>query len=451
MRMAKRGAVFLIAVAIAASVSGCRFRGQERKDADPPEAQGQEQGGRDRSTSLELRIVRASKADGEIPSREFDLSSARTEDRVIFAGDEWVFQDNVHLPDADHPGAVFLVWPESWGKDKIQGAVVEHRLEDPRGEPLGAAKRLEALFDVETRRWYLPISAFCEDESEGADPALQHVLSLDLTLSGSGRKLVHVRLRVIGAVPRLDMRFEELPAAGEDPRDLTDAKTPDFSSELSDIWRRGQTVARLSVLNPARRPLRLSFEATKQDGIELKHWEGQLTYYQKRETAIPDPQGLLLHPPSPHPIDWRLRSTRLEVAAVRLSSDWRDEHVVKLPSDEASSILIGAGEALRVEWLAFPQAGQASWEPPAGGVRHFEWPSPRALDCMLRFYNHLCTEAELAAVRDRADLPEPWRIGGYALNGEWAAKVSVFNPWDGRLTRPLPFKRPIAFRSGYAP
>lgn len=379
------------------------------------------------TASLDLRIVRAG-PDSDLPDAAMDLKSERVTDKVLISGDQYVFEDNINLPDAKNPRAVFLVWPENWLGTKIQSAFVEHRLEDERGEFSGAPERKPALFDVATRRWYLPFTAFFSDESAGADPARQQQLVLDLQTADGARKLLYVRLRLIGAAPKL--KITEFDVASH-PADfgVDDTRNPNLMIQVHAASEEGLAVRSGTVTNTSNRALKLTFDAKSAQPLELQTYVAQTTYHQDWVNPLP-PNNVWHKPPVRDPLNWTVSAGKLKVGALRVShSSTQTDEVLKLNRAGRAEAVLAPGETVSWGWLATPPARQPFCALPPTQTRHFEWWNGK-IPCLDLFGNSPCPADTARQMTDSADFAEPWWVGGYSVKGTWQGRVTVVNPWD---------------------
>ena len=377
------------------------------------------QGGEDSAESLNLRIVRAGEGDPDLPNPAADLQAERVTDKVIVSGDQLVFEDNIYLPDAKNPKALFLVWSENWRDARIQSASVEHRLESERNEPVGAPERRSALYDQATRRWYLPFSVFFSSDSEGADPARQHLLIFDFQMSDGTRRLVPVRLRVIGAVPRLHLEEQD---AG-----VGIATTP---SE-------GIVVRRSLVANPAHRPLKLWLKAVSPEPLRLKTYLGHITFRQEPSFAPLLAPHLAM--PVANPVSWYKTQAALEVTELRVIRAGAKE-MLRVDATAPAQLELGADEKVELQWVARGVAGQAHCVLPPTQVRHLSWWNG-ANTCAGTL---ICLPEMVRMMVASGDFSEPWYISGGQISGLWQEELSDTNPWDGAPVETSRLPHPVS-------
>lgn len=377
---------------------------------------------------LNLRIIRAGEADPSVPDPAADLKSERFTDKALVSGDQIIFEDNIYLPDAKNPRAVFLVWPEEWAGTKIQNVAVEHRLEDEHGEFSGAPERKPALFDTSTRRWYLPFSAFFSGESAGADPARQQQLVLDMQTSDGARKLIYVRLRLIGGAPRLKVIESDEPSHLAD-FGADDARNPNLMDQVHPASEDGLAVRSGSVTNTYNRELKLSFDARNAQPLELQSYVAQTTYHQDWVNPVP-PNNVWHKPPVRDPLNWMVSAGKLKVGAVRVShSSTLISEVLQLNRTGRTEAALAPGETVTWDWLAAPIARQTFCALPPTRIRHFEWWNGK-IPCLDPFGNSPCPADTAFEMFTGGDFAEPWWVGGYLVKGFWQGRVTVANPWD---------------------
>jgi hypothetical protein len=384
--------------------------------------------------SLNLRIVRAGEGDAHLPDPSVDLKSERVFDKIVVSTDELAFKDNIYLRESESESKgepireLFLVWDEHWLGSVIQSAFVDHRLEDDKSNLSGAPERKAAMYDEATHRWFISVSALLKAYPDGQEPAWQHLLNLDLSLADGSRRLIHVRFRAIGllSATALKLRNETALVSRPPQFDALNPMNPDLSQEVHAFGTGGIAVGRTWVKNPTHQKLKLWLQARPGDPLALHVSLGQLRHGQGSDVLENGAWRLFRNPPSEMPMEWQRSAGEFELARAEIHrGNAPGPEVLTLDSKQPRTMLLAPGEEVAVDWVVAASKRQSTCPFPNGGTGHYEWTTGRLVPG-----NHGAGPGifSMSYEMKSADLPEPWKIGGYFLSGSWNASLSVSSP-----------------------
>jgi hypothetical protein len=390
----------MIAVTSAVVLSGCGMLAKPRREGPAATAASESQpvvkaaeAPAVAASFLNLRVVGAG-PDAQLPDPQIDLKSERKLDAALISGDEIQFTDNLLLGKPQ-----FFVWDEKALGSLIKSVTVDYRLEDEANRMAGKVERKTAYFESHSGRWYLPFSELVDDSQPGADPACQHLLTLDLGLADGTRRIVSVRFRVVGAVPRLKLSHHAA-----------------FPNAVGD-----RILKSTEVTNPLGRPVRLWVRNPgAAPNFVLRTLVGQVR------------MGFIAGgPDSPQRVGttWFHSDAALQWGAVRVSRNGNRRETLFLVPQKWTAIELGARETLTMEWLATSVSGNAKCALPAPSIHKLSWWS-----CGDKVQYLSCV-----ALIHHIDEPvsEPWVTEGATLTGAWSADIQASNPWERQPTLPL--------------
>jgi hypothetical protein len=229
---------------------------------------------------------------------------------------------------------------------------------------------------------------------------------------------VDVRLRVVGAVPKIGI-FEGDTSTVDGVPLLAATWPADYSKELQAQGREGVVVRSSRLVNPAQRPTQVWLSARQEQPLVLRTFVGQQTYHQTWDAAG------AASPPILDPVRWTHSTAKLTVSEVEVSRGGRLDQPLRIALSEGEWVGVEMAplEEISVRWLAKPQASTTLCQVPPTPVRHVFWQDFSK--------DPLCREQSFGCFGIVAkDLEEPWILGGSELVGEWSVGVAFTNVWE---------------------
>jgi len=105
---------------------------------------------------------------------------------------------------------LFLIWNEDSFSEKILQASFSHSKDDPLNQSTPTPVRTQALYNGDSGVWYFSIlDALASEKLEDLSTQDLHWFTLDLLLKDSSHVLMHIGLRLLGVLPKVDFTSNE--------------------------------------------------------------------------------------------------------------------------------------------------------------------------------------------------------------------------------------------------
>lgn len=196
--------------------------------------------------------------------------TAVRDEKVLISGNQISFEKVVTLfDDTGKDRTLFLVWSEYVGDQRIINAYHSHQDEGPMSEKRFTVRQTPAIYDGEQQMFFAPLLEALDRKSADFDPSLRHTVTLGLTMDRQSRAEVHIQLRVLGTIPKIQ-------AEVVGPNGL---QTENYDHVISRVSDDRFIIQSLKIKNPAARPLMIWMRDPTvyqvQIGVDHVYWNAR--------------------------------------------------------------------------------------------------------------------------------------------------------------------------------
>ena len=306
-------------------------------------------------------------------------------------------------------GPLFFVWPENALGALITQAYFEQRVEGVTNVTQGSVERTAVEFDAKTRRWFIPFSQLFKGREFDLVSDETHLLTLVLFQSGSPQILIHVRFRVQGTLPKIEVTEGTPSESASDPLAF-----------VQEIAHHGRVIESHTMKNPSLRPMKLWLRPGT-DTYRLSSFVEVAKYNELSDSS----------PASLSAWDRYVGSVELAVRQVKIVSKSRSTETRNLDPGAWTEVVLQPNETLELQWLAASGADAVHCELSRAPVLH-SWVSTGApyltvVDRPEMYLGQIVvpalTHQEPTRYSHVENVDQSWHLFGASLEGEGLLEV----------------------------
>ncbi|HAR42061.1 MAG TPA: hypothetical protein DCS07_05435 [Bdellovibrionales bacterium] len=357
---------------------------------------------------LKLRLIPVAKAnaanqDAAYPDRSVQPTEPRPSEEVIAKAEHVAFKNTLQL--TGEP--LFLTFSEDGFGLPIREVDLTHQRRNGLNRPEGQSRRVGALYDEPTRRWYVPMSDVLGELSEVGASELQE-LRIDLYFPDNSTCSVYLSFRATGPIQAIQSQFRPRANAA-----LTSSSPAAYVQSLGNSVLLGHD----ELTNPTRRRIKVWVRALSGSRLAART---SLAYSYFIERAEAPPTGPHFNH---HASDGVFEPNRLiarQNGAVKtlgfIENDW-------------VSIELEPYSTVQLEWRGGATNSSLCSAPPAT-FRTLRWTTYTQPNCPPRIDG--CQDA--IPHPHSQNVTEGWNVIGASLNGTFGREIRVADPdLDGSL------------------